>query len=280
MIIRIRKRLLCAILCVLLAAAALAAASEPKEGGVRLPVIMYHHISVKASALGKYVVSPDQFRRDLEYIAARGYTAVSAQQLLDFAEKGKALPDKPILITFDDGYESFYTYAYPILKELKMHAVLSIIGKYTDLYSTSDDHNVNYAHVTWDEVKQMSESGLVDIGHHTYDLHSLSSRRGCRIKKGESDSDYRKMLTADLTGLQKKIKQATGSESPIFAYPFGSYCTQGCECVRQLGFKITLGCEERVNTIYPSDSDSLYMLNRFNRASGKSSEAFFAEISE
>ena len=80
------------------------------EEQLRLPVAMYHHMLTSASRLGDYVISPDQFEADLQYIQKCGYTTVSAAELIDWAENGADLPEKPILITFDDGFESVYQY--------------------------------------------------------------------------------------------------------------------------------------------------------------------------
>ena len=278
MILRVRKRwlILLPLLAVILAATV---ALKPAEtGAVRLPVLMYHHLSEKQSALGPYVVTPAQFRSDLLTLRERGYETVTAAQLIDFVDGRGALPEKPVLITFDDGYESFYAYAYPILQELNEKALLSVIGVYTDQYSNSDDHNVNYAHVTWDEITEMAQSGLVEIGNHTYDLHTLTDRKGCRIKPGESEAAYRAMLTADVQSLQDRLTAVTGKAPDVFTFPYGNVCSQGCEVVEKMGFRVTLGCEEKVNTLTQGDPSCLKKLYRYNRAHGKSSRDFLSPI--
>lgn len=281
MIFKIQRKFLAIMLCVVITVAAAAAATSRTESSyIRLPVIMYHHISANSNALGEYVISPEQFRDDLVYLKEQGYTTVSAKQLIEYVSGKGTLPEKPVLITFDDGYASFYAYAFPILKELKMHAIFSIIGTHTDKYSESDDSNINYAHVTWDQVAELAQSGLVEIGNHTYNLHSIGLRKGCRIRNGENEEEYRKMLIDDVSLLQKKIKQITGSEPTVFTYPFGAHCSQGCEVINQLGFSVTLGCEEKVNKLTQGSPEGLKMLGRYNRASGKSSEDFFKGIIE
>ena len=281
MIFKIPKRMLAVVLCVaVILSTTIAATARAQQDSVSLPVIMYHHISANSGSLGEYVVSPEQFRRDLVYLKEQGYTTFSAKQLVDYVCGNGALPEKPILITFDDGYASFYAYAFPILKELKMQAVFSIIGIHTDRYSEIDDSNVNYAHATWAQLAEMTDSGLVEIANHTYDLHRIDARKGCRIKIGESEEEYRKILTEDVEKLQKKIAEATNSAPTVFTYPFGFHCSQGCEVINGLGFRVTLGCEERVNKISRGSPEGLKMLGRFNRASGKDSEAFFKEVIE
>ena len=84
---------------------------------------MYHHISKKTSALGAYVITPEQFESDLKFIKDKGYEAITTQNLVDYFDGKFELPEKPIMITFDDGYLSFYEYAYPLLKQYNMKAV-------------------------------------------------------------------------------------------------------------------------------------------------------------
>ncbi|MDD6284053.1 MAG: polysaccharide deacetylase family protein [Firmicutes bacterium] len=276
MVIRIKERVVAAMVCMAIMAAALMSAHRTETfGSTALPIIMYHHISADPSKLGTYVISPEQFESDLKYIKAWGYTTVTAAQLIDFAEHGTPLPKKSVMITFDDGYLSFYEYAYPLLKQYGMTAVLSVIGKYADIYSESDDRNVQYAHATWDNIREMSQSGAVEIGNHTYQLHTLSDRKGSCKKADETVEQYRKMLTEDISKMQERIKTATGSRSCIFTFPFGRVCDEGEQVVRDMGFKITLGCEEKINYIKPNDPEELYMLMRFNRPSGQSSDIFF-----
>ncbi len=247
------------------------------ENKIALPIIMYHHISKKQSALGDYVVSPEQFENDILYFQKLGYTSISVDELIKFSEGKFTMPEKPIMITFDDGYLSFYEYAFPILKKYNVKAVLSIIGRYTDLYSECDDRNVNYAHVTWDNVKELAKSGLVEIENHTYDLHTLNERKGSTIKAGESEDCYKQMLSSDIKTLQEKIKSATGKTPLAFTYPFGRMCKQSYQIISDMGFKVSFGCEEKVNYL-DKENPYLYKLRRFNRASGKSSYYFFKNI--
>ena len=280
MIIR-GKRLYAAIITLFVAASVLLVSADSSKvdnnNKTALPIIMYHHISEKSSALGNYVVSPEQFENDLKYIKELGYTTISVDELIKFSEGKFNMPEKAIMITFDDGYLSFYEYAYPLLQKYNMKAVLSIIGRYTDLYSECDDHNVNYAHVTWDNISEMSKSGLVEIENHTYDMHILNERKGCTIKSGESEDCYKTTLSSDLTIVQEKIKNATGKTPLAFTYPFGRMCKQSYDIIKGMGFKVSFGCEEKVNYLDKENPD-LYKLKRFNRASGKSSAEFFKNI--
>ncbi len=248
--------------------------STQNSAGTPVPIIMYHHILEQESHLGDYVISPQQFEADLRYLKERGYTTISGRELIDFAEKGTPLPNKPVLITFDDGYESSYQYAYPILKKLDCKAIISIVGNYSDLYSGDIQKDISYSHMNWEQIKELSDSGLIEIGNHTYDMHkNEGSRKGCRIKKGESDEEYQAALADDIGRLQDKINTVTGKKPEIFAYPFGFFCKESVPVLKQMGIKLTLGCEEGITIV--TGPDSLINMKRFNRASGKSSEAFF-----
>lgn len=75
-----------------------------EDPGVRVPVIMYHAVMDDASRLGKYVISPEELESDFKWLSENGYTAVLSEDLINYTESGAALPEKPILLTFDDGY--------------------------------------------------------------------------------------------------------------------------------------------------------------------------------
>ena len=102
--------------------------------GVELPVLMYHHVLKDEARVGDYVITPTMLEDDFKEIKLRGYTPIQVKELLDFVAARGSLPEKPILITFDDGYETFYEYVFSLLQKYETPAVVSIIGKYTDLY--------------------------------------------------------------------------------------------------------------------------------------------------
>lgn len=290
MVIRLKKKYAAAAiafaLIVVLTAGAASQLAKPVSATVPagenerfLPVIMYHQLTDTAANAGPYVLTAQQFETDMRYIKSKGYTSVTTQQLIDYANRRGSLPEKPILITFDDGYESFVPYAQPVLKELDMYAVVSIIGSVAQTYTDTTDHTIRYSHLSWEGIRQLSQDPHVEIGNHTYDLHSLDrGRRGCRIKSGEEVGAYKAMLNADLTKTQDMLAQYTGAPAKTFAYPFGARCSQSEEVLRSMGFQIVLTCAEKINRITDQSTDWLYDVGRFNRPSGKTSEQFFQKI--
>lgn len=247
---------------------------------IKLPVAMYHHMLNAPSKLGDYVISPTQFEEDLKYIKKMGYTTINSKELLDFIENGTELPPKPIMITFDDGNESVYEYAYPLLKKYDMKAIVSIIGKQTDFFSDENHQkHINYSYLSWDELRELEESGIFEIQNHSYDMHETpnSRRFGIRTKKNESKEEYKKALINDIGGLNKQITQEIGVTPTVFALPFGVKSKQTEKILEEMGFKIILTCEEKINTIN-FQQELPIKLKRFNRANKYSTYDFYSKL--
>lgn len=249
--------------------------------GIPLPIIMYHSVRNEGNKeLGDYVITEQQMEKDLAFLKEKGYNAVVGQDLVDYVQGLKDLPEKPVFLTFDDGYESFIATVYPLLQKYEMKATVNIIGEYTDLYSQSVPKHLDYAHLNWSEVRELYGSPLVEIGNHTYDLHELKGkdgRKGANIKKGEAFADYKKVLTDDVTKLQEKMNEHLYQSSRVFAYPYGFYSDESEKILKGLGFDITLTCDEGVNLI-TKDKECLYGLKRYNRPYRAETEAFFKNI--
>lgn len=200
------------------------------------------------------------------------------EDLRRYVEDGTPLPEKPVMLTFDDGYYNNYKYAYPAAKRYGMRFVLSPIGKCTDLYTAEPSDSAYYAHCTWEMLREMQDSGIVEIGNHTYDLHdSDGTRLGTRRLSTESMETYREMLTEDIGLFQEKAEENLGRTPVLFAYPFGAVSKGEPEIIASLGFSVTLSCAARVSTV-TRDPESLMDLGRFLRPSGESSDSFFSRV--
>lgn len=244
---------------------------------VDVPIIMYHHFLKEQARWGKYVISPDDFEKDLIYLEEHGYTTVLMQDLINYVYSNIPLPEKPIVITFDDGYLSNYAYIYPILQKHNAKAVISIVGVYTDLFTENPDDKINYSHLNWDQVKELVDSPNVEIQNHSYDMHKVSPRRGSSRKKGESDKDYINALDKDILYFQNLIEEHTGYRPTTYTYPLGETCKGSEEILRNMGFVSTLTCYEGVNVI-TKDPESLFELKRYNRPAGINRDKFFGQF--
>lgn len=285
MIIRIRRFHFILVLAVLTAISFVFAMKAEKTQSAanenltrQLPIVMYHHITEKESRKGAYVVLKDELEKDLDYIKKCGYTCVTVKDLVDFCSGKKALPQKIIMITFDDGFDSVYELAWPLLKERNMKAVVAAVGAITQTYEENKDTNVNYAYMTWERLREIDKSNQFEVQNHSYNMHSLSKRKGLSKMKGESDEQYEKALVYDLKKMQNELKEKSAIDALACVYPYGAYSKTTLSIVKSLGFKCTLTCEQRVNTISCADENSLFNLGRYNRPSGEDAKKFFSSM--
>ena len=247
---------------------------ERSISGKKIPIVMYHSVLKDKTYHGKYVISPDELESDLLYLKEHGYTTVLPQDLIAYTE-GRELPERPVIITFDDGYYNNYLYAFELAKKHDCKFLISPIGYFSDLYTKSGEHNGYYTHCTWDQLREMADSGLVEVGNHSYDLHKSSGKFvGVRKAVGETEEQYRKRLTGDLEQAQNAIKTGVGAEAKTFVYPFGETSKTTPKLVKEMGFSVTMTCEETISGI-TREPDSLYGLGRYLRPSGMSSREFF-----
>lgn len=279
--IRFSKKVLCAIFAILLVAVSSAIilynvdfSAEEDDDHIELPIIMYHGLLKDKKLQGKYVISPDDFERDVKYLKEKGFTTIFVKDLIDYVYEDAPLPENPIMLTFDDGYYNNYLYAFPILQKYEAKMVLSAIGKYADFYSKTDNAHACYAHASWDNINEMLKSGLVELQNHSYNMHVNSGRNGAKKKFGESLDTYKKIFTEDVMKMQECILKNTGTQATAFTYPFGAVSNVSVEILKELGFKATLTCEQKSNKIC-KDPECLFGLNRFLRPNNISTEEYF-----
>lgn len=252
------------------------ASSRDIKEGIRVPIIMYHGILKDENRQSTYVISPQLLESDLKYLKDNGYTSIVVQDLIDYVDNGVALPEKSVMLTFDDGYYNNYIYAYPLAQKYGMKFVLSPIGYATDKYTESGERHELYTHVTWSNIKEMINSGVVELQNHSYSLHGdeNSGRLGAKKLKKESLEHYTNLLQQDLTKMQTKFTEQTGWTPTAFFYPFGIISKESIPIVRELGFRASFTCEERVNYV-TRDPESLYLMGRFLRPHRIDSASFF-----
>lgn len=239
---------------------------------VRLPVLMYHGVHSDPKKSGDYVITPQALEQDLLYLQQQGCTTVTMSDILAYVQEGTPLPEKPVMLTFDDGYYNNYLNAYPLLQKYNMKAVISIIVGETDKYSEREENKENYSHITWDMINEMIASGLVEIQNHTYDLHKTGKpRRGAAQRKDETTEQYFAAVGADLQKAQDRIEEMTGRRPDTFTYPFGSYSRHSEELLAQLGFSASLGVEGKPFCL-TRDPACLVRIPRYTRTSQKSAE--------
>lgn len=231
---------------------------------VCVPIIMYHQ--VRNRSFGKDCISPYEFENDLAYLKKNNYTSITMSDLISYVYEDVPLPDNPIILTFDDGYLSTHHYVYPLLQKYDMKIVLSIVGKSIDDFSRVQDNHVDYAHITWEKLKEMQDSGHAEIQNHTYNLHKICNERyGCYRSANETLSQYEQLLTEDTLKLQDRITEILNIAPTTFTYPYGKYNDTTEKIIKRLGFKATLSASYGLNLIN-KDPERLYGLRRICRA--------------
>ncbi|MGE5630187.1 MAG: polysaccharide deacetylase family protein, partial [Caulobacteraceae bacterium] len=187
---------------------------------VFVPVLLYHNLEQQYSGENTSTVSVEKFEKDLATIREAGYTPIFFDELSGFLEGKNVLPQKPIIITFDDGYASNYEYAYPLLKKYRMKAEIFIIGWNVGKHPFMLADTSIIPHFSWKQAKEMVDSGRVKIQSHTYDLHNPEGQSfglrfnvgiGCQPLKGELTPRYETRLDADLKQSIKNIKDNIGA---------------------------------------------------------------------
>lgn len=253
-----------------------AAEQTEDTAGADVPILMYHSILQEENG-NCYCLSASAFRSDLEYLKAHGYETVFVSELVDFVRNAQPLPEKPVVITLDDGHLNGLTAVLPILEELDMKATISVVGSYTEKSIAEHDPNPNYAYLTWADIQTLAASGRVEIGNHTYELHELGDRRGAEKKSCESAECYQALLQADLEKLQGLLTEQSGVTPQVFAYPYGFASPESLGVLKELGFTAALTCKEKVNHL-TDDPEQLYDLGRYNRPSGVTTTDFMEQV--
>lgn len=247
-----------------------------KDESREVLILMYHQVSENSSLWGDYVIPTSLLKEDFEYLKNNNYTPIKIKDILDFTKGTKKLPEKAVVITFDDGQRSFLTKVVPLLEEYNYPAVVNIVGALTDLYTENGETNDKYAYLNWNDIKTLSQNPLVEIGHHSYNFHSLGYRRGMGKIYGESNSAYSEIIKTDIEKLNEKLLSNIGERPYILAYPYGIRNDTLLEIAKDENFPVTLSCRESINKI--SVGDELFELGRFNRPYGKSSDIYFESI--
>ena len=250
-------------------------AARATQEPLRLPIVMYHQLTTRPGRAGAYTLTLDQFECDLQYLRAAGYESITLRELLDWSDGLCELPEKPMMITFDDGYETTGVWAAPLLEQYGFTGLMAVVGSVAQHYTDTPDHTLAYSHHDWEAVAAVSRGETLEVQSHTWDMHELGARRGCSRMLGEENLTYRATLTADLARFEE-IAALNGVKTvPGIAFPYGLYCDETIAIVRDMGYRAAFTCNEYVNRL-TRDPDELLALARFNRPAGRTSEQFFA----
>lgn len=239
------------------------------DSALHLPVLMYHHFDEECP--DGTVVSPARFREQMTALRDAGFHAVTLSQVIGYVETGAPLPDKPVLITMDDGYGSNLTVAAPILEELGMCAVIFVIGAYEgETRNPNSGWKISIPRFAYREALPWIEKGVLELQSHSFNMHLLiedgfSARDGMLRMPGESAVDYRQaLLDDDALARRRRGEDGVTGELSALAFPFGYYDRELDGILEEAGYAATFTIDPRLNRLFPGRPDCLRMLGRIN----------------
>ena len=210
----------------------------------KVPIMMYHDILPQKEVF--FDVRPQEFEEHLRLIQKSGLTPISLNQLITHLSTGLPLPEKPILLTFDDGYGGHYEFVYPLLKKYRYPGVFSI-------YTSKIGQNTGRSHVSWDQLQEMAADPLITIAAHSVthppDLRALSEDK-IQMEVMES----KRLLEANL-----------GIPIYYFTYPTGKYDARVVKAVREAGYLAAITMDD-ANEGFAGQSEDLLAIKRFGQS--------------
>lgn len=244
---------------------ALAAAQTADE----YSVLCYHNVlDNPLEDPEKFTVSTAALVQQFSWLQQNGYQVISVDQLLEVRNGDKPLPSKAVMLTFDDGYRSFYTHVYPLLKQFRFPAVLALVGEWMHMkpgekvpYAGHDYTRESF--VTNEQILEMADSGLVEIASHSYNLHrgvqanpqgnmlpaAVSRIYNPQNESYESDQEYLSRVSADLEKNSEYIAQVSGRRPRVMVWPYGRYNEDLIKLARSVGMPLTFSLEDGLNSV-------------------------------
>jgi poly-beta-1,6-N-acetyl-D-glucosamine N-deacetylase len=237
------RQLVLALLLIMIAGIAQAAVLAPPTPS--FIVLTYHDVRDDVGAQGDHdpdAINTDHLIAHFDWLKANGYHVVSLEQVMQASRGGPALPEHAVLLTFDDGLESFYTRVYPLLRAYNYPAVSALVGSWIDM-PAGQKMAYNGAECTrdcfmsWDQIRDVQKSGLVEFASHTWQQHMgipgnpqnnqmpavTTLRYDMATHSYESEAAYMARLRADLRHSSEEIFKETGRRPRAIIWPYGSY---------------------------------------------------------
>lgn len=200
--------------------------AQGETDNVIIPVLMYHNIAedYPKGAEGANI-TPKLFEEHMQGILDRGYTPVFVADYYNSVQRGETLPENPIIITFDDGYLSNYEIAYPILKRLGIPATIFIVT--STVGATAESGLVGNSHFTWEQAKEMQQSGIIDIQSHSHTHRNMLALSPAELQEELRISRY-------------LIERNLDKNCFVFSYPFGGYNETTSKLSRYAGYRMQI----------------------------------------
>ena len=253
-------------------------------------VLMYHHIvDDDEFANGIYkgnnaVVPYSQFEEEMTYLVSQGYITYTMSEAAAMLYNSLPFPKKSVIITFDDGYASNYEFAYPLLKKYNLKATIAAVVISSVQAENGGAANQQIPHLTFAQMREMQNSGLIEIGSHSYDGHGMIATNASggmgryfvsrayisAETRKETEAEYIERITQDLRISKEILESNLGRPVNYFAYPYGVSASGVIEALKQNNFLVAV---TTTSGAINQDSNP-FKLNRRNVDQGISIDKF------
>lgn len=228
--------------------------SEVAYYSEHVAVLMYHDIA--EAPKNERIIAVDRFEKQLRLLKHHGFQIIGIEEYERFLLKEGSVPDNAVLITFDDGYESFYKLAFPILRNYGFPAVNFVI-----VSSIDDRSKPGTAKLSWEQMKEMQKSGM-SFRSHTFDMHRYAAVNedgkeapvmtgpifDRTLLKKETEEEYGIRLREDLMKAEERLRSELGNKQGTLAFPYGAYRPAILELTASVGIPVTLSTREGINS--------------------------------
>lgn len=223
-------------------------------------VLNYHDVitdPASADPDARFAVNKKNLDAQFAWLRSNHYAVVDIQTLLNASNGKLSLPDKAILLSFDDGYLSFYTEVMPLLEKYHYPATIAIVGSWLENQNAPEQHTVMSA----DQIREVMKSGLVEVASHGYDLHrglivntrgdhqSAATARAFTDNSYESEQHYRERIFQALDKSAEQLFQIIGVRPRVMVWPYGDYNAVTLEAAKRAGMPLTMGLGDGNNTL-------------------------------
>ncbi len=221
----------------------------------KIPIIMYHDITAIKDV--DWDVTPEELEKHFQTLQEGGYTPITMDRMVNHLRTGAQLPEKPVLLTFDDNYIGQYKYAFPLLKKYNYPAVWSVHTRFVGTAGQKPK-------ATWDNLREMQKSGLITVASHTVNHLNM---------KNLSDAEIEREVLESKMVLEKEL----GITIDYFTYPEGDFTERAKEKVKNVGYKaaLSMSLDPRQERAANESEDLLAIMrfgqSRFNEAIEQSS---------
>lgn len=269
-------------LCVLLAVVAVP--RTPAAQTADVAILMYHAFTENEAETSSVCTLASEFERQLSALRDAGYTSVGYADLLEFVNGKGKLPEKPLLISIDDGYQNNLDLAAPLLEKYGFCANIAVIGVSIGHTTYKDTDIPIMPHFSLEDARPWIKRGVLTVTTHSYDMHQIAAvdgndcRRGVLQMPGEAEPDYIAALTQDYTHAQEQLAGLPGKVLPVFTYPFGAYSELSERVLQEQGVQVTVTIANGANRLVKGEPETLRLLRRINVPAGMEPDALLSSI--